>query len=874
MKQRIILYSYISAVIALICILIQTGPSIYKLYTATFGKSYKVLVIHSFEKYYTWKDEINQGIKDGFRKEGIRADIRNEYINSEYLLTEDENKFVSKLLDKTMTNVPDLIIACDDQATYTLLAINHPLTYQTPVVFCGVDYPNKKVLDNYTNVTGFTTRPDYAKCFQLIKSIYPETKQFFLNTPEYYLGKLALDEFKEQTASMTEGEYKIRNLGILSCAHLGMSFTNPTQHAIMPIWDSFYSELVRNYHYPYFLVNNEGLGQGAIGGYMTPSYDQGYLAASRAVKILNGAPPASFGITPSLQKLLIDWVQMQRFNLKKEQLPNNAQIINMPIYIRYLPLFIIGCLLAIIIILGTTIRFAFRYRKEKRAKKQAYIHLQDHKNKLDIAMRSIYAGVISVDRDMRIFTMNRSALEWLGLDINDVAYKGTDVLSLISITTPNNKLYLNSMFCHLFNEYQDTTFPENTQLHSLITDQTISVTGEITGIYQEDELTGAVITFHDITQEIIQREFLSLTMSAGNVFTWQFDYSKGAFIFDASFFRQFNIPKTKNYQIDFQEIESLIHPDDLELLQSTITEVRAGQSSQITHQIRANLTGTGYTWWEFRLTAMSSYTKNTNALIYGLLFDIQSYKIIEKELVHAYTKAEQSEQLKSAFLANMSHEIRTPLNGIVGFSNLLTSNEDFELEDKKLFIDTINKNCNLLLALLSDILDLATIESNSMSFKFISTNVNELIHQIVITQRVIVPPELNFICQIPDETIYLTTDPLRLNQVITNLINNAVKFTTQGSITVGYNTDEPGYIHFYVEDTGKGIAPKDLESVFVRFFKKDDTTQGAGLGLSICKMIVDRFGGTIGVTSELDKGTRFTVRIPWKREEEKQDYPV
>ena len=199
--------------------------------------------------------------------------------------------------------------------------------------------------------------------------------------------------------------------------------------------------------------------------------------------------------------------------------------------------------------------------------------------------------------------------------------------------------------------------------------------------------------------------------------------------------------------------------------------------------------------------------------------DIQSYKQTEEELVAARDKAKQSDALKSAFLENMSHEIRTPLNAIVGFSNLLTCDDEYDQEDRLIFIDAINNNCRLLLALISDILDLARIESGSMLFKNIRCDVNELIEQIINTHQVIIPSNLRLIKEVPNEGAILKIDCIRLNQVITNLINNAIKFTTTGYIKVGYTKEKEGYLKFFVEDTGRGIAKK-IYNVFNRFYKK------------------------------------------------------
>ena len=251
-------------------------------------------------------------------------------------------------------------------------------------------------------------------------------------------------------------------------------------------------------------------------------------------------------------------------------------------------------------------------------------------------------------------------------------------------------------------------------------------------------------------------------------------------------------------------------------------------------------------------------------LLIGISWDITNLQNIEQELIKARIKAEQSDRLKSAFLANMSHEIRTPLNAIVGFSDLLSDTSGFTSEEIAQFIGTINKNCGLLLALINDILDLSRIESGTMEFMFAEHNLPLLLKTVHDSQRLNMPPGVELVLRMPEsDKKYLTTDNVRLQQVVNNLINNAAKFTSSGFITFGYEDDEvPGYTRIFVEDTGVGISEEGIRHIFERFYKVDNFTQGAGLGLSICQTIIERLNGTISVTSEVGKGTRFTVRLP------------
>ena len=234
-----------------------------------------------------------------------------------------------------------------------------------------------------------------------------------------------------------------------------------------------------------------------------------------------------------------------------------------------------------------------------------------------------------------------------------------------------------------------------------------------------------------------------------------------------------------------------------------------------------------------------------------------------KELEVALEKAKESDQMKSAFLANMSHEIRTPLNAIVGFSNLMNTDIELSKEERENFTELINTNSDLLLNLINDILDLSRIESGRMSFSFQQYSLNELISTIYQTFQVLMPENVELRMQIPEKSISIPTDKLRLTQVITNFLSNAIKFTQKGYILIGYEYREEGrHVHIFVEDTGIGIPKEKQDAVFNRFTKLDEFAKGTGLGLSICKVIAERFDGYIAVESEIGKGSRFSIILP------------
>lgn len=311
-------------------------------------------------------------------------------------------------------------------------------------------------------------------------------------------------------------------------------------------------------------------------------------------------------------------------------------------------------------------------------------------------------------------------------------------------------------------------------------------------------------------------------------------------------------------------VYSHVHPEDCAVLKQFVGQVKEGKATSLSKEVRINRGNGKYSWTSINVMVRDYRPQDGVIEMLCINYDITPLKETEQKLIIARDKAEELDRLKSAFLANMSHEIRTPLNAIVGFSDLLSDTSGFTEEEIGQFIATINKNCGLLLALINDILDLSRIESGTMEFMFANHNLPLLLKTVHDSQQLNMPPRVELLLRMPDnEKKYLVTDNVRLQQVVNNLINNAAKFTTYGSITFGYEEDEdPEYTRIFVEDTGVGISEEGIRHIFERFYKVDNFTQGAGLGLSICQTIVERLRGTIFVTSEVGRGTRFTVRIP------------
>lgn len=252
-------------------------------------------------------------------------------------------------------------------------------------------------------------------------------------------------------------------------------------------------------------------------------------------------------------------------------------------------------------------------------------------------------------------------------------------------------------------------------------------------------------------------------------------------------------------------------------------------------------------------------SEDFSPIIVSIEWDITQLELMRRELIESKEKAETSDKLKSAFLANMSHEIRTPLNAIVGFSRIISESDN--AEERREYYEIVDANNERLLQLINKILDLSKIESGIVEFTYGPVRLHTLCKEIHDAHAFRCPQGVELRFDSPDEALSIHSDKNRIFQVFSNLIGNAFKFTTEGSVSYGYK-QEGERVVFYVKDTGLGIEPEKLGRVFQRFAKLNNFAQGTGLGLSICKTIIERLGGEIAVSSEVGTGTTFTFWLP------------
>ena len=468
-------------------------------------------------------------------------------------------------------------------------------------------------------------------------------------------------------------------------------------------------------------------------------------------------------------------------------------------------------------------------------------------------------SVMAVDPEDRIWKANKPLLDELQLDKEAVMGKNIkDVLEIIQ-----DKETILPRILEELRTGQQRVIPlsSNCFIREPKNNIRFLIQGAFVGIYIGKHLTTMLLYFRNVLEERTQKHVLNIALSRTQIYQWSYDMERNIMIIDPRYFEHLGI-WSKDYTLTVEEYYNLMHPDDRQQVMDALTLQLQGNLYEAPVEYRLRGADGNWEWFE----AQSTYVGQLEDLpfrIVGICMSTQRYKDNEDKLNEALQKAKRSDELKSIFLANMSHEIRTPLNAIVGFSTLLACGDsEFSQQEIAEFTSLIEKNSKLLMVLITDILDLSKIESNTMEFKFKEASLCSALSEISKAQEINMREGVQMVLELPAEDTVIYTDPARLGQVINNLINNAVKFTRKGSISLGYRQTCNDEVEIYVRDTGEGMSEEVLAHIFERFYKGNAFVQGTGLGLAICRTIIERFHGKIDVTSKEGEGTCFTVTLP------------
>ena len=477
---------------------------------------------------------------------------------------------------------------------------------------------------------------------------------------------------------------------------------------------------------------------------------------------------------------------------------------------------------------------------------------------------NIPAGVEIYDKDGYLIDLNNKDLEIFGV-VNK-----SDVIGVNFFDNPNVPQGIRDRVRNedLVDFRLNYSFEQAEGYYETNRSNAIELYSKVSKLYDnEGNFSGYILISIDNTERI---DAMNRIRDFENFFLMISDYAKVGYA-------KLNLLNRKGYAIKQwyknlgEEEDTLLdevvgvythmHPEDRKCFLDFYDEVRDGKRRHFQGEMRIRRPGTKNEWnWVSSNVMVTNYKPEENEIeIIGINYDITELKETEAELIQARDKAEMMDRLKSAFLANMSHEIRTPLNAIVGFSDLLVETE--ELSERQEYIKIVRENNDLLLQLISDILDLSKIEAGTFEFTNGDVDVNLLCEDIVRSMGMKAKEEVELVFDDHLPVCHVISDRNRIHQVISNFVNNAMKFTSEGSIHVGYKLKD-GELEFYVEDTGIGIEKEQLPHIFERFVKLNSFVHGTGLGLSICQSIVEQLGGRIGVDSEKGKGSRFWFTIP------------
>ena len=476
----------------------------------------------------------------------------------------------------------------------------------------------------------------------------------------------------------------------------------------------------------------------------------------------------------------------------------------------------------------------------------------------DLMLEAMQTSVIFFNNDGTIYRTNTLARKDLHITKDIVGQRLPELLSVINNETDILSELMDSLDISATDQVQ---LPAGTIVRCAPSKVQFFASGCITRL----ECGRHLFSFRNIMDEITREQILSMILARTKIFPWFYDTDRNKMLIDAHWFSYLGIP-AGDCMITQKEFFARVHPDERDTLAEALQLQLFEQEIQDIFYYRL-MRGDG-TWEWF--SAQSMYLGRANDgspyRVVGVCQSIQDHKTTEESLRSARDKAQESDRLKSAFLANMSHEIRTPLNAIVGFSHLLTGEEiDLCNEEAREYADLINKNCDYLITLFTDILDLSRIETGSMEFCFTDHSLSQVLSDIYEKYAKEMPEGVKFNLLIPPGDTRIHTDAQRLRQVMGHIVENAIKFTAKGHINLGCMfTGDGNEVRLFVADTGCGIPPDMTEKIFDRFYKIDSFKQGAGLGLSVCKTIIEGMGGKINVSSQPGKGSRFTVKIPVK----------
>lgn len=826
----------------------------------------KILMLYSKNPNYDSLKEFTAGFSSYFSNNRIDAQLLPIYLdktsNRNFL---QKREILASIARKLIAQTKiDLIVATDLETHLLLLSVDSLLPPELPVVSVYMSGNHTKL---YPRFSTFALNFGVEKNFLLGLELFPKAKEVLYISDTSQYGKLEKSHAKNVLSKYSKKiniKYVSPTKNSYNEFFTKLDTLDPDSFIILSSWflDGKGNYSINGKYYPFISkienipiigTKSLSLGTGILGGYLTSWWDVGYKMGSYTIKILDN-PSLRFHTTIDAYKLTFDYNILHKWRISENELPKNSIFINKHSNIFDDYSTEINFIIAILVLLSLAlIIFAFYHFRYIRLYKENLILSKENaarKELLDNTLSVVSEGIVSFDTDFKIIDINNAARQMSGTDENPIGHKFE---SIFTTTQPNGQDSIMTLLSKSLTNKERVTISNHTRLNNKDEESRV-ISGNISPVIDSNNnVSQLVLVFWDVTESHNQKRFLSIAVESAKSYTWFYNTYNNLFVFGENFQKIYGYDTPNQTTMDL--FLKKIQPDDREKLLLSHENIIKNRITNFSVEYRISFNNDNkYEWWERRgLTYSDSLSEDVIKYVYGMDINIDEHKEREIELLEAKLRAEESDKLKSAFLSNMSHEIRTPLNGIVGFANLLTDPE-YTQKEKEEFVRVINSSSKVLMNLIGDILDLSRIESNTMNFEFRPTNLSAQIQEIADSYRLSVNKNIRLIVDLPQKAAFVNIDPFRNRQVLTNLINNSLKFTELGEIRIGYSVKKD-FVEVFVSDTGKGIKKELLNSIFQRFYKVNEFIAGTGLGLSICKAIVERFGGKIWAESEPDKGT-------------------
>lgn len=867
----------------------------------TRGKEY-ILVLNSINFNETWANNLYQNIRDEFSSPGMRVEAEELSIPMMTKIEEVEEK--REYLLSRYSNPPKVAVFIGDPAWLVCQSLFDGAWKDVPAVICYSRDSMPRNLENFINkdflgegkfiltetiTAGYNVtvikHPFYVKnTINLIRKLQPDVKKIALISDDRYISAMV----REDVSNVMKRDFPELELDLLTSTDISTEklldslmdysrevgiiynswFLNKTQSGNHYLADNLQKIIYGFVDSPVFTLTEMDMETGAFaGGYFISAENFGKVTIQTIRQILDGMPARDverkIGGKP---RVYLNYHHLQHHGVNPDSITGNVVFYQVPpnFYQLYKEYIIIG--LAFIILLGAIGLMRFHVMRQRRLQRQREFQLLSQYRKLVDNMPVIYI------RKQLIFDEDGNVVDFIFCDVNNLfeevfhCTRDRVVGKRLSEADVDNQL-LDYMMDKESGRITSFVFPEeNNKIRYYDKLSFPSSEKNFMDVFfidrTEEYLASLKMQEHQVSLEALNRRY-ELVLGATRLIPWTWNLLNKEISYDITYVT-YGHCKTKDSRLmGEKEGYMLVHPDDRDRMHSAYLDLYYDRVNIIREEHRSLLwDGTDeYVWFESFVTVGDRDGEGRPSLLVGGSLLIDERKRMEEELLKAKEAAEISNHLKSAFLANMSHEIRTPLNAIVGFSNVLAYTEDEN--ERQEYIKIIENNNTLLLQLIGDILDLSKIEAGVFEFVYSKINLNVLLMEVIQTARLRLKNDLvvvELVESLPECVIY--SDANRLMQVMNNFITNAIKFTTNGSIRVGYRLQEDESLYFYVSDTGCGIPADKLKEVFGRFVKLNSFQQGTGLGLSICESIVTRLGGQIGVVSEVGQGSTFWFTLP------------